>query len=140
VDSETGEVLDSDKLSALQLEKDEKIENLALWVKNLEAEATALKAEKMAFAERQAKTEKLIASLKETLVRELNGSKFNTTKVQVSFRKSEKVEVEDVFKLPDDLVVYKMPEPNKTEIKKLLKAGQEITGCKLINNNNIQIK
>lgn len=35
IDFETGEVIDADKLDALQLEKDKKIENIACWIKNL---------------------------------------------------------------------------------------------------------
>lgn len=32
------------------------------------------------------------------------------------------------------------PEVNKTELKKLLKAGTEIPGAKLVTRNNMQIK
>ena len=45
VDEETGEITNLDELDALQLERDEKIENIALWVKNLTADAAAIKAE-----------------------------------------------------------------------------------------------
>ena len=41
IDSETGEVIDPEKLNDLQIAKDEKIENLALWYKDLLAEANA---------------------------------------------------------------------------------------------------
>lgn len=43
VDMETGEIIDSDKLSELQIALDEKIENVALWIKDLKAEAEAIK-------------------------------------------------------------------------------------------------
>ena len=43
IDSETGEVIDPEKLNNLQIAKDEKLENLALWYKDLLAEANALK-------------------------------------------------------------------------------------------------
>ena len=48
IDNETGEIIDTDKLNELQIAKDEKIENLALWYKDLLAEANALKEEKKA--------------------------------------------------------------------------------------------
>lgn len=52
IDNETGEIIDTDKLNELQIAKDEKIENLALWYKDLLAEANALKEEKETFAAR----------------------------------------------------------------------------------------
>ena len=53
VDMETGEVIDTDKLNDLQMERDAKIENVALWIKELKAEAEAIKNEKQALADRQ---------------------------------------------------------------------------------------
>ena len=55
VDPETGEV-DEERmvlLEALHMERDKKIENIACLIKNLKADAAALKAEKDAFAKRQ---------------------------------------------------------------------------------------
>ena len=34
IDLETGEIIDVDKLNELQLEKETKIENVALWIKD----------------------------------------------------------------------------------------------------------
>lgn len=53
LDAETGEIIDAEKLDALFMEKNQKIENIALWIKNLQADALAYKAEKDAFAARQ---------------------------------------------------------------------------------------
>ena len=47
VDEETGEIIDAEKLEALSLAFDEKVENIALWIKNLLADAAAIKAEKL---------------------------------------------------------------------------------------------
>ena len=38
-DQETGEILDSDRLDQLEMERDTKIENIALYIKNLTADA-----------------------------------------------------------------------------------------------------
>lgn len=46
VDEETGEILDIEKLEALEIEKEKKQENIALWIKNLRAEKEAVKSEK----------------------------------------------------------------------------------------------
>ena len=50
IDNETGEIIDVEKLEELQLEREAKIENVALWYKNLLSDAEAYKAEKNAFA------------------------------------------------------------------------------------------
>lgn len=142
IDMESGELLDEEKYRDLLLAKDEKLEGLACWVKNLESDAVALKAEKKSFEERIARTEKLIASIKETLARELAGQKFSTAKVAVSFRKSERVDIAEsaITTLPPEFLTYAEPKPNKTEIKKHLKGGGEIAGCTLTEHMNIQIK
>ena len=45
VDDETGEVIDFDKLDKLTMQREQKLEGAALAVKNLTAEAEAIKAE-----------------------------------------------------------------------------------------------
>lgn len=140
-DSETGEITDWSAFEALQLARDEKIENIALYHKNLLAEAAALKAEEKSFAERRKRAENKAYSLKRYLDTALQGQKFNTVKVAISYRKSTSVEVDEtklsanwLREIPATHVV------DKVEIAKALKAGEEIDGAKLVENNNIQIK
>ena len=145
IDLETGEVIDTERLDALQMERDAKIENVALWIKDLEAEAEAIKAEKMALAERQRVAENKAESLKKWLAYALDGQKFSTAKCAVSFRKTEKVEISDVgmirlMKEHDELLTYKEPEPNKTAIKQALKDGLTVQGVQLVQNISTIIK
>ena len=99
IDLETGEIIDTEKFDRLQLDKTTKLENVALWYKNLLAEATAFKAERDVFADKQRRAEAKADSLKKYLDTALHGAKFDTTKVSVSYRKSSTVEVEDVDQL-----------------------------------------
>lgn len=141
LDLETGEVIDPYRLEILHMERSQKIENVACWIKNLLSDAEAIKAEKDALADREAKCRKKAEDLKRWLGNALEGQKFNTARCAVSFRRSETVEVSDVALLPDDLKRVKTTvEPNKTAIKALLKEGQEVIGCCLVENQNIQIK
>lgn len=141
VDNETGEVMDFDLLNALTMERSEKIEQIALAYKNSVAEAEALKAEKNSFAEREKRAKNRAEYLKGYLAYALNGEKFKTTKVDISFRKSEAVVFEgDIFSLPDEYLTYKTPELNKTAIKQALKAGIELPGCAIESRLNIGIK
>lgn len=141
VDLETGELLDFERLEHLQMEKNQKIENIICWYKNLLSDAEAIKAEKDAFAEREAKCRKKAEQLKQYLTFALQGEQFSTTKGTVSFRRSEKVEVTDADKIPEEFLTEKVTkEPNKLAIKAMLKSGCEISGCRLIEALNPQIK
>lgn len=147
VDPESGEIIDFEKLEELQIQREEKIEKVALWYKNLVSDAEALKAEKTALAEREAAARQKAESLKKWLTDALNGSKMSTAKVAIAFRKSESVEIDDAAfgawvqsNNRDDLLTYKEPTPNKTAIKAAIKSGQTINGASIVEKNNIQIK
>lgn len=141
VDAETGEIIDPEALDSLLMQRDDKLEAVACWIKNLQSDALAYKAEKDAFAARQKAAENKVESLKRYLADALQGQKFSTAKCAVSFRKSETVEVEDVKLVPAELLRVKTSiEPDKTAIKAAIKAGQEISGCKLVESINTQIK
>ena len=49
IDEETGEILNMEDMDALQMERDIKVENIALWIKNLLSDAEAYKREKESF-------------------------------------------------------------------------------------------
>ena len=145
VDLETGEIIDTEQLDKLQMERDTKLENVACWIKDLKAEAEALKNEKQALAERQRVAENKAESLKKWLAYALQGEKFKTPKCAISFRKSEAVEVTDeglnnLMKEHDELLTYKAPEPNKTAIKQAIKDGLSVAGVQLVQNISTIIK
>lgn len=141
IDTETGEVLDFDRLNTLNMEREKKLEGIALAYKNYMAEAAALKAEKDAFAEREARASSRAESIKGFLATVLGGEKFKTTAVDVSFRRSCAVSVNcDPANLPADLQKANPPEADKTAIRDALKAGREVPGCFMEERLNISIK
>ena len=140
IDMETGEILDVEKLEALQLEKETKIENIALWYLNLNAEAAAYKAEKDKFAERQRKAEAAAENKKKWLDSILQGEKFKTTRCEVRYSKSSKVIIDDITAIDSKYYKAVQPEADKTKIKAAIKAGEIIDGCHIEENNNISIK
>lgn len=140
VDWDTGEIIDVEKLEALQMEFDSKVEGIALWIKSLVAEAKMVKEEKDNLAARQKTCENKAESLKKYLASALGGEKFKTSKVSISYRKSKSVEVEDISLLDDDYLKFKEPEADKTKIKKALEEGISLEGVSLVEKNNIQIK
>ena len=140
IDTETGEVIDTEQLDKLTMEREAKLENVACWIKELKAEAEALKAEKMAFAKRQQVAENKMESLKKYLAYALDGQAFKTVRASVTFRKSQAVEIADIYKLDENYLRYKEPEADKTAIKEALKAGQTVAGATLVENTSVIIK
>lgn len=148
LDAETGEILDFEQLEQLQVERDQKIEGVALYIKNLQAEAAAIKVEEDALKERRKAKEAKVAQLKEYLVNALEGQKFETASVCLSFRKSTYVDVSDAQELlmwlemngMESCIKYKAPEVSTSEVGKLLKAGKEIPGAVLAERSNLQMK
>lgn len=141
VDLTTGELIDPERLEALVMEKEQKIEGVALWVKNLQSDALAYKAEKEAFEKREKAALAKVESLKKWLAQILEGQKFSTARCAVSFSKSTRLEVDNPENLPKALMVETVKTvPDANAIKALLKNGMEVPGCRLIENLNTQIK
>ena len=146
IDMETGEVIDTEKLNDLQMERDAKIENVALWNKELKAEEEAIKNEKQELADRQREPENKAERLKNWLAYALNGEKFKTAECSISYRNSESVEVteeglEALMREHEDLLTYKTPEPNKKAIKDAIKNdGLTVAGVQLLQKTSTIIK
>ena len=79
VDMETGEIIDAEKLDELKMEKERKIRNIACWVKELNAEAEALKKQKDAFAAREKAAKNKAEGLKAYLSSYLDGKEAKGT-------------------------------------------------------------
>ena len=142
VDTETGDILDVEKLEALEMERDKKISNIACWVKELRSDAAAIKVEKDALDKRMKAKDNLADRLSSYLENFLNGAKFEDSRCAISYRKSESTEIAedlDLNTLPDDCKKITVT-ANKTAIKAALKSGMVIDGCALVVKNNIQIK
>lgn len=148
IDPETGELLDFDRFAELQMERDTKIENMVLWVKDLDAEAVAIKAEEIALAERRKRAEKKAESLKAYITLLLAGERFQTARCAVSYRKSVSVDIADEGKFVswaqreglDGLLTYAEPKVSKKAVKEFLERGNTIEGASLVEKTNIQIK
>lgn len=141
VDEETGEI-DLEKLAVLDEERNTKISNIACWIKDLHAEAEAIKAEKLALAKRQQVTENKEDQLKQYLQAALEGEKFKDGRVSISYRKSTSTAIDDGLDLAslDDKYKNITIAPNKTAIKEALQNGVEIDGCSLVEKVSIQIR
>ena len=149
VDLETGEILDGEALTALQMEREAKLEGVALWVKNLKAEAEAVKTEADKLNARKKALDSKIDSIKTWLAAALNGEKLKTARCNVYQTHSQKLAVADEGKLisflqtleePERFLRFKEPELKKDEIKKALKDDYEIPGAYLEETESVVIK
>lgn len=146
IDTETGEVTDEEAFDALQMERDVKVENIGLLLKNTVAEAKAIKEEEQVLSARRKTAENKVERLKNLLAYALNGDKFSSPRLKVSYRKSSTVELAEGFTdwaevHADDLLTYSEPKPNKTAIKEAIKDGRVPDDLATIETHeNISIK
>lgn len=146
VDEATGELLNAAELDELNMERDAKIEGVALWVKELDAEAAAIKAERDALTDRQRAKERKRDSLKRYLDYVLQGQKFETSKCKVSYRKTTSVNIGELFEqwakanAPELLRITEKVEPDKAAIKEAFKGGMEIVGAELTEGVSLSVK
>ena len=138
-DQETGELLDEEKLDALQMEREKKLEGVACYIKNLRADVEALKVEEKNLAQRRKTIEHKVEGLKNWLFFALDGQKFTTPKCVVSYRHSQAVDVPDLKKLDPEFIHYQQS-ADKTAIKKRIKEGFDVTGAELVDKLNLVIK
>ena len=140
VETETGEVLDVAALEQLEMDKNEKIRNIACWIKNLESDEKQLDEQEQLFKNRKLAKRRLKEQLKSYLSFVLNGQKWECPEAKISWRKSESVEITDIKKISKYYLRTKPAEPNKELIKQDLKAGQMVLGAMLSTKNNISVK
>ena len=149
IDAETGEILDIDKLNALQMEREAKLEGVALWVKDMKAESAAVKEEADKLNARKKALDNKIDGLKNWLLFALGGEKLKTPRCQVYQTHTTRLAVADEAGLieslkksedPEKFLRFKEPELRKDDIKKALKEGVEIPGATLEESESVVIK
>ena len=149
VDMETGEIFDTEKLDGLQMERERKLEGVALWVKDLKAEADAVKAEADKLTARKKALDNKIDGLKNWLLFALGGEKLKTPRCSVYQTHSTRLSVADEAELinaiqtldePERFLRFRTPELKKDEIKKALKDGWTFIGASLEETESVVIK
>ena len=147
IDAETGELLSvAQALDALRMEREAKIENVACWVKNLSAEADAIREEENRLAKRRKAAETKAANLKAWLLAAMTREdgttdKLKTGRVAISVKRNPPSTVVDDALLPSTYKVAKITyQPNKELIKRELLAGGEVPGAHLEYGRSVVIK
>lgn len=147
VDEETGELLDYESFSELQMERDKKIENTLCYIKNLEAEASMIAAEEKNLSDRRLAKETKAKRLRQYIADYLNGEAFETARCKVIYRNSAALNVMDVGAAAaylrstyPDMVIYHEPTISKRDVTALIKNGEIIPGCELVTKRNMSVR
>ena len=140
-----------DTLEGMELEIEDKAENVALYIKGTLAEVEAIKAERDRLDARMKARKNAAERLKKYLLDNMvkaSRNKIETAKTVISVRSNaESVSVADegsfiewAQKHHDDYLRYKTPEINKTAVKKALQSVEEIPCCELVRTQSVIIK
>lgn len=124
----------------LHMEKEQKIENVALMIKNLKAENVAIKAEIDGFRARLKSNEGKITMLEKWLIEATECRKYQSAKCVVSFMVTHSVNITDMDKIPSEYIREKTETvPDKNAIKLQLLSGETVPGAKLETNTHTHI-
>jgi hypothetical protein len=130
----------NDELERLEGEREEKLLNLAVWVKDLKAEAEAFTNEIKRLQGRQKALINKSERIKEFIDYNLQkGEKLSDTRAVLSYRKSTQVVLDvPVEDLPKSVIKITLA-PDKTLIKEMIKSG-DCDYAHIQENQSLQIK
>lgn len=133
-----------DTLDSIEEAFEDKALNIAKWLRNLEGEANALKAEETRLKENRQTRENRIKFLKQYL--EDNMRLTGKTKFKAGFfsfaiqSNPPSVEVFDEALIPKQFLIEQPVKIDRAGIKELLKAGEEVPGAELKHSTGLRIR
>lgn len=132
----------ADKIAALEISQDEKLNGCCKWLQKLRAESKAINEEKNRLMVKQGIKDNEIRRFENYISRCLGeGNKWSNGLFKISWRSSESVQVTDPSLIPVNYLRENLSyEPDKVLIKKDLEIGAEIPGVELVKKQSIQIK
>jgi len=120
----------------------EKLEGYAMVLKNIESDIAGIKSEEKRLADRRKAMESNLARIKENMADALltvEGNRVKTEKFTFSFRKSTSVQIENDATIPPQFIKVEKT-ISRSELAKALKAGEQIEGAQLIENQSLSIR
>lgn len=142
-DGVVGEI-DFTELKQLQEDRKTKLENIALYIKNTEAEAAAIKAEEEKLTARRKRLENKASRLRDYIInsmKENNDGPLKTARCEISIKDNEKTDITDLDRIPKEFIKTKVEtSADRNAIKKAIKAGQTVPGAQIIINTTLTIK
>lgn len=140
-----------DTVSMMEDEFTDKAENIAVYIKNMNAEIEAIKKEQAILKKRREAFENSVDRLKAHLLYSMNAiglKKIDMPRARLAVRKNaESLVVDDELGFikwaqenADELLKYSTPEIRKTDAKRMVQAGHELPGVHLTRTESLVIK
>lgn len=129
-------------LNMLDCSIDEKIENTAMFIRNIKGDIQAFKDEAKRMQAKAKTLENMTERLKNNIDHVMKENQLTEKKVgqfKCYYKESETVEVDDLDALPDEFRKVTIA-ADKVAIKKALKAGEVVEGAEIKVNQNFYIK
>ena len=150
IDRLTEELVDNDgvineeilaELDKLEMDRRTKVENCLCAVVNLRAEAAAIRAQEKILSERRRRAETQADGILVYLSNQMEGERFESPRVSLSWRRSQAVEVDagaDLHWNEDQFFRFARQEVivNKKALSEAMKAGEEIPGVRFVERVN----
>ncbi|WP_214521824.1 siphovirus Gp157 family protein [Staphylococcus pseudintermedius] len=132
-----------DTLDAIQDEQKRKYDAMQKMILSLKGDINTLKERETALSKRRKSYENKIKSLQNYMLDSMRfkgETKFKTEEFTYFIRKSETTQIEDENVIPEKYKVEQAPKIDKTQIKKDIKAGIEVAGASLVENENLGVR
>lgn len=133
-----------DTLESLQEAIEDKAENIAKLIKNLEADVKVIKEEEQRLADRRRSIESKIVRLKEYLQQQLEVAGLQKVKrptITVAIQNNPpSVEIADEKLIPSEFMIPQDPKIDKMAILERLKNGELVPGCSLKQTRGVRIR
>lgn len=131
-----------DTLEMINVSIEEKLENTAKYMVNVEADIQGIKAEIDRLNKVKKSKESTIETLKNNIeysMKQKGIEKLEVGTFKAGYRKSESVEITNLDIIPADFTKVEI-KADKTAIKKAIKAGEVVEGAEVRTNMNFYIK
>ena len=133
-----------DTLDSIEEAIEDKAENIAKWIRNLEADKKAFEEEEKRFKEKKQAADNRIKSLKlylEDNMRLTGKTKFKAGVFSFAIQNNQpNVEVFDEALIPKQFLIEQPVKIDRAGIKELLKAGEEVPGAELKHSSGLRIR
>ena len=143
-DPETDPQVFDDTMESVAAEWVNKAEGYVKVIKQIEADAAAIKAEEKRLSDRRKAAEKNAERIKQTLkaAMEVTGNtKIKTELFTVSIQKNPpSLKIDDPARIPHDFMIQPDPVPDSKAIKTALKEGFDFTWCHLEQSESLRIR
>lgn len=149
IDPETGEWAgDPEAWDRLNMERDQKLENTACYIKDLRGDIAKLKGEIETLTKRMRTLQNKEAWLLDNLRRSLDGQNFESARCQLRYKKNpESVRLTDeaaamawARENAPDCLRYKPATLSLSDLKQEIKKGASIPGAELVRDMRLEVK